>query len=40
MTDIHAKPIIANKFWIVEENGEKIATLRKDDDNRFFMSNE
>jgi len=40
MTDIHAKPIIANKFWIVESNGEKIATLRKDDDNRFFMSNE
>ena len=40
MTDIHAKPIIANKFWIVEENGEKVATLRKDDDNRFFMSNE
>ena len=40
MTDIHAKPIIANKFWIVEANGEKIATLRKDDDQRFFMSNE
>jgi hypothetical protein len=40
MTDIHAKPIIANKFWIVEENGEKVATLRKDDDNRFFMSSE
>jgi hypothetical protein len=40
MTDIHAKPIIENKFWIVEENGMKIATLRKNEDNRFIMSNE
>ena len=40
MTEIHAKPIIENKFWIVEENGMKIATLRKNEDNRFVMSNE
>lgn len=40
MTDIHAKPIIKDKFWIVEENGMKIATLRKNEDNRFVMSNE
>jgi hypothetical protein len=40
MTDLHAKPIIDNKFWIVEQDGEKIATLRKDDENRFVMSNE
>jgi hypothetical protein len=40
MTEIHAKPIIENKFWIVEQDGEKIATLRKDDDDRFVMSNE
>ena len=40
MTEIHAKPIIENKFWIVEENGEKIATLRKNEDDRFVMSNE
>jgi hypothetical protein len=40
MTDIHAKPIIENKFWIIEENGMKIATLRKNEDNRFVMSNE
>ncbi len=40
MTDIHAKPIIDNKFWIVEENGEKIATLRKNEDERFVMSND
>jgi hypothetical protein len=40
MTDLHAKPIIDNKFWIVEKNGEKFATLRKSDDDRFVMSNE
>jgi hypothetical protein len=38
--EIYAKPIIENKFWIVEKNGEKFATLRKDDENRFVMSNE
>ncbi len=35
MTDLHAKPIIDNKFWIVEKDGEKFATLRKNEDNRF-----
>ena len=40
MTEIHAKPIIENKFWIVEKNGTKFATLRKNEDNRFVMSNE
>jgi hypothetical protein len=39
MTDLHAKPIIDNKFWIVEKNGEKFATLRKNEDNKFVMSN-
>lgn len=39
MTDLHAKPIIDNKFWIVEKDGEKFATLRKDEDNRFVLSN-
>jgi hypothetical protein len=40
MTELHAKPIIADKFWIVEQDGEKVATLRKSEDNRFVMSNE
>jgi len=39
MTELYAKPIIDDKFWIVEEDGEKIATLRKNEDNRFVMSN-
>jgi hypothetical protein len=38
--DLHAKPIIENKFWIVERDGEKFATLRKNEDNRFVLSNE
>jgi hypothetical protein len=37
---VQAKEIINNKFWIVEKDGEKIATLRKDDENRFVMSND
>ena len=40
MTELHAKTIINDKFWIVEQNGSKVATLRKDEDNRFVMSNE
>ena len=40
MTYIQAKPIIQDKFWIVEEDGVKVATLRKNDDNRFVLSNE
>lgn len=40
MTELQAKPIIDEKFWIVEQNGIKCATLRKNEDNRFVMSNE
>lgn len=40
MNEIHAKPIIENKFWIVEKDGAKFATLRKNEDDRFVMSNE
>jgi len=40
MNEIHAKPVIENKFWIVEKDGTKFATLRKNEDNRFVMSNE
>jgi hypothetical protein len=38
--EIHAKAIIDDKFWIVEKGGEKFATLRKNEDNRFILSNE
>lgn len=39
MNDLQAKPVIPEKFWIVEMDGEKFATLRREDDNRFVMSN-
>jgi len=38
--ELHAKPIINDKFWIVEKDGAKFATLRKNEDNRFILSNE
>ncbi len=39
MTELHAKPIIDNKFWIVEKDGNRYATLRRDEEDRFVMSN-
>ena len=38
MTEIHAKPIVDGKFWIVEEDGTKIATLHKKENNKFVLS--
>ncbi len=38
MSDIHAKPIVDGKFWIVEQDGEKIATLHKKENNKFVLS--
>lgn len=40
MPELQAKPIIENKFWIVEKDGARYATLRKDEENRFVLSNE
>jgi len=40
MTELHAKPIIKDKFWIVEKDGSRFATLRKNEDDRFVLSNE
>lgn len=40
MLELHATPIIADKFWIVEADGEKVATLRKNEDDRYVMSNQ
>ena len=38
-TDFKAKPVLEDKFWIVEEKGQKIGTLRKNED-KFVFSNE
>ena len=32
-----AKPIIDGKFWIIEDQGNKIGTLQKDDTERFVL---
>lgn len=37
MNELHAKPIIADKFWIVEKDGEKFATLRKDEESNKYV---
>ena len=39
MTEIHAKPIVDGKYWIVEQDGEKVATLQRKDNNKFVLSN-
>jgi hypothetical protein len=38
MTVIYAKPIVDGKFWIVEQDGSKIATLHKKENNKFLLS--
>ena len=37
MTEIHAKPIVEGKFWIVEKDGSKIATLHKKENNKLYF---
>ena len=39
MSEIHATPIIEGKFWIVEQDGEKVGTLHKKENNKFILSN-
>ena len=38
IAELHAKPIVDGKFWIVEQNGEKVATLHKKENNKFVLS--
>ncbi len=35
---IKAKPILKNKFWIIESDGERIGTLSKQEDKRYMYS--
>ena len=35
MAEVIAKPIVKNKFWIVEEGGNKIATIQACDEGGF-----
>jgi hypothetical protein len=38
MSVIYAKPIVDGKFWIVEQDGSKVATLHKKENNKFLLS--
>lgn len=35
MTERIAKPVVKNKFWVVEDCGKKIATIQASDDGGF-----
>ena len=35
MTELIAKPVLKNKYWIVEEQGEKIATIQAIEEGGF-----
>lgn len=35
---IKAKPVLENKFWIIEDEGVRVGTLTRDDDNFVFSS--
>ena len=36
MTKIKASPIVDGKFWIVEEDGQRIGTLSKQEDKSYM----
>lgn len=40
MIELKAKPIIQDKFWIVEHQGERFATLRRNDRDQYILSNQ
>lgn len=35
-----AKPVVKNKFWIVEEGGNKVATIQKDQDRVVWVASQ
>jgi len=37
MTELIAKPVVKNKFWIVESLGKKLATIQAVDDGTGFV---
>jgi len=39
MSEIIATPLIDNTFWIIEEDGNRIATLQRDENDTFLISN-
>jgi hypothetical protein len=37
MTELHAKPIVDGVLWVVEQNGEKVGTLHKKENNKYML---
>lgn len=37
MSDIHAKPVIDGKFWIIENGVNRVGTLQRDETNKFIL---
>jgi hypothetical protein len=37
MTDLHAKPIVDGKLWVVEQDGERVGTLHKNENNKYMF---
>ena len=33
-----AKPILENRFWILESDGEKVGTICRQEDRRYMFS--
>ncbi len=38
MTEIHAKPVVDGKFWIVEQNGNKVGVLKITEQKKYVFS--
>lgn len=36
--NIKAKPIVDGKFWVIEQDGDMVGTLRKQENNKFMLS--
>lgn len=40
MMTLTAKPVVQNKFWIVEQDGKKVATIQTTENGVVFVHNE
>ena len=38
MSEIHAKPVIDGKFWIVEDSGNKVGVLKVNEQKKYVFS--
>lgn len=38
MTELHAKPVVDGKFWIVEEQGNKVGVLKVTEQKKYVFS--